>query len=160
LLAKSSAVDGRDRGGFGRTDPGGSFLDLRLESLLRKARDEFVDRDRTASGEPRKELCRTRLGLCDGYFCDVVGVLAFSAPGYDPVAPQSSRGLIFVGGSHLLLFHSAIIHGRRGGFLDYGSVRLCPDYQIRAGKVQICTAHDYHVELPSSGEFLKTNFED
>jgi acetolactate decarboxylase len=34
------------------------------------------------------------------------------------------------------------------------------DYQIRVGKVQICTVHDFHVELPSSGEFLKTNFED
>jgi acetolactate decarboxylase len=34
------------------------------------------------------------------------------------------------------------------------------DYQLRAGKVQICTAHDLRVELPTSGDFLTTNFED
>jgi acetolactate decarboxylase len=34
------------------------------------------------------------------------------------------------------------------------------DYRLRAGKVQICTAHDLRVELPTSAEFLKTNFED
>jgi acetolactate decarboxylase len=34
------------------------------------------------------------------------------------------------------------------------------DYRLRAGKVQICTVHDLHVELPTSAEFLKTNFED
>jgi alpha-acetolactate decarboxylase len=28
------------------------------------------------------------------------------------------------------------------------------------GKVQICTVHDLRVELPTSAEFLKTNFED
>ena len=34
------------------------------------------------------------------------------------------------------------------------------DYRLRAGKVQICTVHDFHVDLPTSAEFLKTNFED
>lgn len=34
------------------------------------------------------------------------------------------------------------------------------DYRLRAGKVQICTVHDLHVELPTAGEFLKANFED
>jgi len=34
------------------------------------------------------------------------------------------------------------------------------DYQIRAGRVQICTVHGFHVELPSSTEFLKANFGD
>jgi acetolactate decarboxylase len=34
------------------------------------------------------------------------------------------------------------------------------DYRLRAGKVQICTVHDLRVQLPTSGEFLKTNFED
>jgi hypothetical protein len=34
------------------------------------------------------------------------------------------------------------------------------DYRLRAGKVQICTVHDLRVELPTSAEFLKTNFED
>jgi acetolactate decarboxylase len=34
------------------------------------------------------------------------------------------------------------------------------DYQLRAGKVQICTVHDLRVELPTTAEFLKTNFED
>jgi hypothetical protein len=33
------------------------------------------------------------------------------------------------------------------------------DYRLRAGKVQIYTVHDLRVELPTSGEFLKTNFE-
>ena len=31
---------------------------------------------------------------------------------------------------------------------------------MRAGKVQICTVHDLRVELPTSAEFLKTNFGD
>jgi len=34
------------------------------------------------------------------------------------------------------------------------------DYRLRAGKVQICTVHDLRLELPTSAEFLKTNFED
>jgi acetolactate decarboxylase len=34
------------------------------------------------------------------------------------------------------------------------------DYRLRAGKVQICVVHDLRVELPTSEEFLKTNFED
>ena len=34
------------------------------------------------------------------------------------------------------------------------------DYRLRAGKVQVCTVHDLRVELPTSAEFLKTNFED
>jgi acetolactate decarboxylase len=34
------------------------------------------------------------------------------------------------------------------------------DYLLRSGKVQICTVHDLRVELPTSAEFLKTNFED
>jgi acetolactate decarboxylase len=34
------------------------------------------------------------------------------------------------------------------------------DYRIRAGKVQTCTVHDLRVELPTSAEFLKTNFGD
>ena len=32
--------------------------------------------------------------------------------------------------------------------------------RLHAGMVQICTAHDLRVELPTSAEFLKTNFED
>lgn len=34
------------------------------------------------------------------------------------------------------------------------------DYRLRAGKVKVCTAHDLRVELPTSTDFLKTNFED
>jgi acetolactate decarboxylase len=34
------------------------------------------------------------------------------------------------------------------------------DYRLRAGKVRICTVHNLRVELPTSAEFLKTNFED
>jgi acetolactate decarboxylase len=34
------------------------------------------------------------------------------------------------------------------------------DYRLRAGQVQVCTVHDLRVELPTSAEFLKTNFED
>ena len=34
------------------------------------------------------------------------------------------------------------------------------EYRRRAGKVQICTVHDLRVELPTSAEFLKTNFDD
>jgi len=34
------------------------------------------------------------------------------------------------------------------------------DYHIRSGKAQICTVHRFHVELPTSAEFLKANFAD
>jgi acetolactate decarboxylase len=34
------------------------------------------------------------------------------------------------------------------------------DYRLRAGRVQICTVRDLRIELPTSAEFLKTNFED
>jgi acetolactate decarboxylase len=34
------------------------------------------------------------------------------------------------------------------------------DYRLRASKVQTCTVHDLRIELPTSAEFLKTNFED
>ena len=34
------------------------------------------------------------------------------------------------------------------------------DYRLRAGKVRICTVHDLQIELPTSAEFLKANFED
>src|ERR1700723_2362863 len=34
------------------------------------------------------------------------------------------------------------------------------DYRLRSGKVQTCTGRGLQVELPTSAEFLKTNFED
>ena len=34
------------------------------------------------------------------------------------------------------------------------------DYRLRTGRVQICTLHDFHVELPNSGDFLKAKFDD
>ena len=34
------------------------------------------------------------------------------------------------------------------------------DCRLRTCKVHICTVHDLRVELPTSAEFLKTNFED
>jgi len=34
------------------------------------------------------------------------------------------------------------------------------DYRLRVGKVQICAVHDLRVELPTTAECLKTNFED
>jgi acetolactate decarboxylase len=34
------------------------------------------------------------------------------------------------------------------------------DYQLRSGKVQICTAHDLQLELPTSGDFVTKNFGD
>jgi len=34
------------------------------------------------------------------------------------------------------------------------------DYRVLAGKVQVCMVHNLRVELPTTAEFLKTNFED
>ena len=34
------------------------------------------------------------------------------------------------------------------------------DYRLRAGKVRICKVHDLKIELPTTAEFLGTNFED
>jgi acetolactate decarboxylase len=34
------------------------------------------------------------------------------------------------------------------------------DYRLLSGKVRICIAHDLRIDLPTSGEFLKTNFDD
>jgi acetolactate decarboxylase len=78
----------------------------------------------------------------ENVFTDVEGTLAgFRSPTY-------AQG-IGVAGFHL---HFLRKDKQAGGH--------SLDYRLRAGKVQICRVHDLRIELPTTGEFLKTNFED
>jgi acetolactate decarboxylase len=75
-------------------------------------------------------------------FTSVEGTLAgFRSPAY-------AQG-IGVAGFHL---HFLRQDKRAGGH--------ALDYWLRSGKVQTCTVHDLRVELPTSGDFLRANFED
>jgi acetolactate decarboxylase len=75
-------------------------------------------------------------------FCNVEGTLAgFRSPAY-------AQG-IGVAGFHLHFLKK----DKQGG----GHVL---DYRVRNGRLQICMLHDFHVELPDSGDFLKARFDD
>lgn len=40
-----------------------------------------------------------------------------------------------------------------------GLIEKATDFRLRAGKVQLYTVHDFHVELPSSAEFSEYEFQ-
>jgi acetolactate decarboxylase len=75
-------------------------------------------------------------------FCNVEGTLAgFRSPSY-------AQGIGVAG------FHLHFLRKDKQG----GGHAL--DYRLRNGRLQICTLHDFHVELPNSGDFLKAKFDD
>jgi acetolactate decarboxylase len=114
------------------------FSAVRVDGLFDEVRTRTVQRQ-TRPFAPLTEAAKHQV---ENVFNGVQGTLAgFRTPTY-------AQG-IGVAGFHL---HFLRQDKQAGGH--------ALDYRLRAGKVQICTAHDLRIEVPTSGEFLKTNFED
>lgn len=114
------------------------FSAVRVEGLFDEVRTRTVERQ----AKPFPPLTEAAKHQAERVFMNVQGTLAgFRTPTY-------AQGL-GVAGFHL---HFLRQDKQAGGH--------ALDYRLRAGKLQVCTAHDLRVELPTSGEFLKTNFED
>jgi acetolactate decarboxylase len=114
------------------------FSAVRVDGVFEEVRTRTVQRQ----DRPFPPLTEATKHQAEKIFTNVQGTLAgFRTPTY-------AQG-IGVAGFHL---HFLRQDKQAGGH--------ALDYRIRAGKVQICTAHDLQVELPASAEFLKTNFED
>jgi acetolactate decarboxylase len=114
------------------------FSAVRVDGTFDEVRTRTVQRQ----SRPFPPLTEATKHQAEKIFTNVQGTLAgFRTPTY-------AQG-IGVAGFHL---HFLRQDKQAGGH--------ALDYRIRAGKVQICTAHDLQVELPASAEFLKTNFED
>ena len=114
------------------------FSAVRVDGIF----DEVHTRTVQRQVRPFPPLTEAAKHQAERVFADAGGTLAgFRSPTY-------AQGL-GVAGFHL---HYLREDKRAGGH--------ALDYSFRAGKVQICTVHDLRVELPTSPEFLKTNFED
>jgi acetolactate decarboxylase len=114
------------------------FSAVRVDGIFGAVRTRTVERQL----RPFPPLTEATKHQAENAFTNVQGTLAgFRTPAY-------AQG-IGVAGFHLHFLRQDKQAG--GHALDYG---------LRAGKAQICTVHDLHVELPASAEFLKTNFED
>jgi len=108
----------------------GTFDEVRTRTVQRQVR-------------PFPPLTEAAKHQKENVFTNVDGVLAgFRSPVY-------AQG-IGVAGFHLHFLRKDKQAG--GHALDY--------YWLHSGRVQVCTVHDLHVELPTSTEFLKTNFAD
>jgi acetolactate decarboxylase len=111
---------------------------VRVDGIFDEVRTRTVERQ----VRPFPPLTEAAKHQAEKVFTNVEGTLAgFRSPTY-------AQG-IGVAGFHL---HFLRQDKQAGGH--------ALDYRLRAGKVQICTVHDLRVELPTSAEFLKTNFED
>jgi acetolactate decarboxylase len=114
------------------------FSAVRVQGRFDEVRTRTVQRQ----AKPLPPLTEAAKHQAEKVFTDVQGTLAgFRTPTY-------AQG-IGVAGFHL---HFLRQDRRAGGH--------ALDYQLRAGKVQICTVHDLRVELPTTAEFLNANFED
>jgi len=114
------------------------FSAVRVDGIFDEVRTRTVQRQ----VRPFPPLTEAAKHQKENVFANVEGTLAgFRSPAY-------AQG-IGVAGFHL---HFLRKDKQAGGH--------ALDYRLRAGKVQICTVHDLRVELPTSAEFLKTNFED
>src|ERR1700756_2915773 len=114
------------------------FSAVRVDGIFDEVRTRTVQRQ----ARPFPPLTEAAKHQAEKVFTNVEGTLAgFRTPPY-------AQG-IGVAGFHL---HFLRQDKQTGGH--------ALDYRLRAGKVQICTVHDLRVELPTSAEFLKTNFED
>ena len=114
------------------------FSAVRVDGIFDEVRTRTVQRQT----KPFPPLTEAAKHQAEKVFSNVQGTLAgFRTPTY-------AQG-IGVAGFHL---HFLRQDKQAGGH--------ALDYRLRAGKVQVCTVHDLQVELPTSGEFLKTNFED
>jgi acetolactate decarboxylase len=114
------------------------FSAVRVDGMFDEVRTRTVQRQ----ARPFPPLTEAAKHQAEKVFTHVQGTLAgFRTPTY-------AQG-IGVAGFHL---HFLRQDKQAGGH--------ALDYQLRAAKVQICAMHDFHVELPSSAEFLKANFDD
>jgi acetolactate decarboxylase len=114
------------------------FSAVRVDGIFDEVRTRTVQRQ----ARPFPSLTEAAKHQAEKVFTDVQGTLAgFRSPTY----AQD----IGVAGFHLHFLRQ-----------DKQAEGHALDYRLRAGMVQICTAHDLRVELPTSAEFLKTNFED
>jgi acetolactate decarboxylase len=114
------------------------FSAVRIDGIFEEVRTRTVQRQ----AKPFPPLTEAAKQQKENVFTDVMGTLAgFRSPAY-------AQG-IGVAGFHL---HFLRQDKQAGGH--------ALDYRLRSGKVQICTVHDLHVELPTSTEFLKANFAD
>ena len=114
------------------------FNAVRVDGIFDEVRTRTVQRQ----VRPFPPLTEAAKHQAEKIFTNVEGTLAgFRSPTY-------AQG-IGVAGFHL---HFLRQDKQAGGH--------ALDYRLRTGKVQTCTVHDLRVELPTSLEFLKTNFED
>ncbi len=114
------------------------FSAVRVVGIFDEVRTRTVQRQ----AKPFPPLTEVAKHQIEKVFTNVEGTLAgFRTPTY-------AQG-IGVAGFHL---HFLRQDKQAGGH--------ALDYRVREGKVQTCTAHDLRVELPTSAEFLKTNFGD
>ena len=114
------------------------FSAVRVDGVF----DEVRTRTMQRQARPFAPLTEAAKHQAGKVFTNVQGTLAgFRTPAY-------AQG-IGVAGFHL---HFLRQDKQAGGH--------ALDYRIRAGKAQICTIQGLRVELPTSAEFLKTNFED
>ena len=113
------------------------FSAVRVDGIFDEVRTRTVQRQ----ARPFPPLTEATKHQAEKVFTNVEGTLAgFRSPTY-------AQG-IGVAGFHL---HFLRRDKQAGGH--------ALDYRLRAGKVQICTVHNLRVELPTTEEFLKTNFE-
>lgn len=114
------------------------FTAVRVDGIFEHVRTRTMQRQ----VKPFPPLTEAAKHQAENVFTNVSGTLAgFRSPGY-------AQG-IGVAGFHL---HFLRQDKQVGGH--------ALDYTLRAGRVQICTAHDLRLELPTSEEFLKTNLDD
>lgn len=114
------------------------FSAVRVDGIFDEVRTRTVRRQ----ARPFPPLTEAAKGQAEKVFSEVEGTLAgFRTPAY-------AQG-IGVAGFHL---HFLRQDKQAGGH--------ALDYRIRTGKAQICIVHGFHVELPLSGDFLRTNFDD
>jgi acetolactate decarboxylase len=114
------------------------FNAVRVDGVFDEVRTRTVQRQT----RPFPPLLEATKHQAENVFTNVEGTLAgFRSPTY-------AQG-IGVAGFHLHFLR----HDKQAG-------GHALDYSLRSGKVQVCTVHDLRVELPTSAEFLKTNFED
>jgi acetolactate decarboxylase len=114
------------------------FSAVRVDGVFDEVRTRTVQRQI----RPFPPLTEAAKHQAEKVFTNVQGTLAgFRSPAY-------AQG-IGVAGFHL---HFLRQDKQAGGH--------SLDYRLRSGKIQICELHDLRVELPTSAEFLKTNFED
>ena len=114
------------------------FNAVRVDGVFDEVRTRTVQRQ----ARPFPPLTEATKHQTENIFTNVEGTLAgFRSPTY-------AQG-IGVAGFHLHFLRQDKYAG--GHALDF---------RLRAGKVQICTVHDLRVDLPTTAEFLRTNFED